>query len=68
MALSTNRLVESMAEDGALTAAKSRLAPAASKAPRGGEHPGQVSIGPVESGGGTWRVIDDLDRLDRILG
>jgi hypothetical protein len=22
----------------------------------------------VESGGGTWRVINDLDRLDRILG
>ena len=24
--------------------------------------------GRVESGGGTWRVINDLDRLDRILG
>jgi hypothetical protein len=22
----------------------------------------------VESGGGTWRVINDLDRLDHILG
>jgi hypothetical protein len=22
----------------------------------------------VESGGGSWRVINDLDRLDRILG
>jgi hypothetical protein len=22
----------------------------------------------VESGGGTWRVINDLDRLDRIFG
>ena len=24
--------------------------------------------GRVEAGGGTWRVINDLDRLDRILG
>jgi hypothetical protein len=24
--------------------------------------------GRVESGGGSWRVINDLDRLDRILG
>jgi hypothetical protein len=24
--------------------------------------------GKVESGGGSWRVINDLDRLDRILG
>ncbi len=22
----------------------------------------------VESGGGTWRVVNDLDRLERVLG